>query len=70
MILYMYIVPRQWLTTPWDEIFMNRNILSLRSFVAKFKIISLKSDFIHLFYDLIHVYSSGAGADRPQGAKV
>ena len=31
--------------------------------------ISLKSDFIHFFHDLIHVYSLGAGADSPQGTK-
>ena len=30
---------------------------------------SLKSDFIHFFHDLIHVYSPGAGADSPQGKK-
>ena len=35
------------------------------------KKICFKSDFIHLFFpDLIHVYSPGAGADSPQGAKV
>ena len=28
---------------------------------------SLKSDFLHFFHDLIHVYSSRAGADSPQG---
>ena len=26
---------------------------------------SLKSDFIHFFHDLIHVYSPGAGTDSP-----
>ena len=30
------------------------------------KNMSLKSDFIQFFYDLMHVYSPGAGADRPQ----
>ena len=50
MILYMYIVP---LGRNFD---VNRNILSLRSFVASFKNISLKSDFIHFFHDFIHVY--------------
>ena len=28
---------------------------------------SLKSDFIHFFHDLIHVYSPGAGAKAPRG---
>ena len=71
MILYMYIAPGQSLTTPWGWNFnVNRNILSLRSFVAHFKRISLKSDFIHFFFSwLIHVYSTRAGADSPQGTK-
>ena len=71
MILYMYIAPGQGLTTPWGRNFnVNRNIMSLRSFVAGFKKISLKSDFIHfVFHDFIHVYSPRAGADSPQGTK-
>ena len=70
MILYMYIAPGQRLTTPWGQNFdVNRNSLSLHSFVASFKKISLKSDFIPFFHDLIHVYSPGAGADSPQGTK-
>ena len=64
MILYMYIAPGQGLTTPWGQSFnVNRNVLSLHSFVASLKTMSLKSN----FHDLIHVYSSGAGADSPQG---
>ena len=31
------------------------------------KEISLKSDFIHFFHDLIHVYSSGQGHTAPRG---
>ena len=38
MILYMYIAPGQGLTTSWGRNFdVNRNILSLRSFVASLK---------------------------------
>ena len=48
---------------------VNRNVLSLRSFAAILKQMSLKSDFIHLFHDVIHVYSPRAGADSPQGTK-
>ena len=33
------------------------------------KKMSLKSEFIHFFHDLIHVYSPRAGAYRPQGTK-
>ena len=51
----MYISPGQGLTTPWERNFdVNRNILSLRPFVA-FQKISLKSDFIHFFHDFIRV---------------
>ena len=66
MILYMYIAPGQGLITPWEQNFdVNRNILSLQSFVASFKNICLKSDFIQFFHDFIHVYSPRAGADSP-----
>ena len=38
----------------------NRKALSLYPFVASFKEISLKSDFIHFFHVLVHVYSPRA----------
>ena len=64
----MYIAPGLRLTTPWGLNFdVNRNILTLRSFVESLKKISLKSDFIHFFHDLIHVYSPGAGQTAPRG---
>ena len=70
MILYMYIALGQRLTTPWRRNFdVNRNSLSLRSFVASFKQISLKSDFIQFIHDFIYTNSPGAGADSPQGTK-
>ena len=72
MILYMYIhvAPGKGLTTPRGRNFyVNRNILTLWSFVASFKKISLKSDFMQFFHDFIHVYSPGAGADSPKGTK-
>ena len=40
--------------------YVNRNILSLWSFVGRFKDISLKSDFMQFCHDLIHVYSPEA----------
>ena len=53
----MYIAPGQGLTTPWGRNFdVNRNILSLRLFVASSKIFSFKSDFIHFFHDFTHIY--------------
>ena len=70
MILYMYIALGQGQTAPREQSFdVNRNVLSLHSFVASFKKMSLKSDFIQFSHDLIHVYSPGAGADSPQGTK-
>ena len=53
------------------KFYVNRNVLSLHWFVASLKKMSLKSDFIYnYFHDLIHVYSSGAGADSPRGDKI
>ena len=53
MILCMYIAPGQGQTTSWRRTFdVNRKVLSLCPFVASFKKISLKSDFIH---DVFHV---------------
>ena len=66
----MYIALGQGQTVPKGHSFdVNRNVLSLHSFVASFKNMSLKSDFIHFFYDLIHVYSPRAETDSPQGTK-
>ena len=68
MILYMYIAPEQGLTTRSGWNFnVNRNILSLWSFVASFKKISLKSDFIPFFSYFIHVYSRRSGAVNHRG---
>ena len=39
--------------------YVNRKALSLYLLVASFKEISLKSDYIHFFHDLIHVYDPG-----------
>ena len=55
--MYIY-SPEQWQTAPRGQNFdVNSNALSLYPFVASFKEISLKFDFIHFFHDLIHVYS-------------
>ena len=44
MILYMYIAPGKELITLWGwNVYVNRNIVSLRSFIASFNKISLKS---------------------------
>ena len=46
----MYIALGQEQTAPRGQNFdVNRNVLSLHSFVASFKKISVKSDFIHSF---------------------
>ena len=70
MILYMYIAPGQGQRAPREQSFnVNSNVLSLHSFVASFKKMSLESDFIHFFLDLIRVYNPGTEADSPQGTK-
>ena len=48
---------------------VNRKALSLCPFVASFREISLKSDFIHNFSCFIHVYSPRAGAYNPLGSE-
>ena len=70
MILYMYIAPGQGLTTSWGRNFdVNRNILILWSFVASFKKISSKSDFIQFFFFMIlYMYiAPGQGQTAPRG---
>ena len=50
MILHMYIAQGQGQTAPRGQNFdVNRNVLSLHSFAASFKKMSLKSDFIQFF---------------------
>ena len=47
---------------------VNRNILSLRSFVASFIKISLKSDFIQKFFMILYMYiAPGQGQAAPRG---
>ena len=66
----MYIAPGHGQTAPRGQnLDVNRKVLSLYPFVASFKEISLKSDFMHFFHDLIHVYTPRAGAYSPQGTK-
>ena len=71
MILYTYIALGQGQTAPRSRSFdVNRNVLSLLSFVASFKKMFLKSDFIQFFHDLIHVYSPGARGIQAPGDKI
>ena len=66
----MYIAPGQGQTAPRGQnLDVNRKALSLYPFVASFKEISWKSDFIHFFHDLIHVYSPRAGDTAPRGQR-
>ena len=71
MILYMYIhvAPGQGLTTPRGRNFyVNRNILSLWSFVASCKKNLFESDCMQFFHDFIHVYvAPGQGQTAPRG---
>ena len=52
----------------WQNFDVNRNIFSLQSFVASFKKISLKSDFIHLFFMILYIYRPWGR--QPPGDKV
>ena len=65
----MFTAPGHGQTAPRGQNFaVNRKALSPYSFIASFKEISLKSDFIHFFFhDLIHACSSGTGGIQPQG---
>ena len=66
----MYIAPGQGQTAPRGQnLNVNRKALSLYPFVASFKEISLKSDSIHFFHDLIMYIAPGQGAYSPQGTK-
>ena len=60
--------PRQGQTTHWGQkLYDNRKAFSLSPYVASFKMISSKSDFIHISNDFIHVYSPGQGQKIPWG---
>ena len=60
--------PGQGHTTHWGQNFDdNRKAFSLCPYVASFKMISSKSNFIHNFNDFIHAYSPGARAYYPLG---
>ena len=65
----MYIAPEQRQTAHRGQSFyVNRNALSLLSFVASFKIISSKSDFIHFFFMILYMYIvPGHGQTAPSG---
>ena len=62
----MYIAPGQVQTNPWGQNFdVNTKALSFWPFVASFKKITLKSDFLNIFNVFMHVYSPRPGADNP-----
>ena len=67
----MYIAPGQGQTTLCGQNpDVNRKALSLCPFVASFKKISLKSDFMYIiFHVFIHVYIPRARADNPLGSE-
>ena len=66
----MYIAPSQGQKASRVQNFDVNKALELYLFVASFKEISLKSDFIHFFFhDLIHVYSPGQEHTAPKGTK-
>ena len=63
----MHTAPGQGLTATWRPNFdVNRNILSLGSFVASLKQTALKSGFIHFFRDFMYI-ALGQGQTAPRG---
>ena len=66
----MYIAAGQGQTTPGDKILMSTETsCHFGHLLQVSKKKTLKSDFIHIFHDFIHVYSPRAGADNPLGTK-
>ena len=67
----MYIALGEGQTAPRGQNFdVNRKTLSLYQFVAGFKEISLKSDFMRCFFTILYMYiAPGQGAYSPQGTK-
>ena len=52
---------------------VNRNLLSLQSFATSFKKISLKSDFIQIFFMILYMHihvAPGQGLTTPRGRNV
>ena len=63
-------IPQPWAGADnilWTNFDDNRKAFSLCPYVASVKVISSKSDFIHIFNDFIHVYSPRARAYNPLG---
>ena len=67
--MYIHVAPGQGLTTPRGRNFyVNRNILSLWSFVTSCKKIFLKSDFMQFFFMILYMYiAPGQGQTAPRG---
>ena len=71
MILYMYIAPGKRQTTPWGQTFdVTRKPSSLCPFVAGFKKIALKSDYISFFFMFHHMYIATDRGRQPIGDKI
>ena len=69
MILYMYIAPGHGPTTTWRRNFdVNRNILSLRSFVASFKK-SVRSLILYIVFMISYMYIAPGQGQTTQGQK-
>ena len=67
----MYIAPGQKQTTPWWQSFdVNRKPRSLWPFVASFKMISLNSDFIHIFLIILYMYIAPGQGQKTLGVKI
>ena len=69
--MYIHVAPGQGLTTTRGRNFyVNRNISSLWSFVASFKKVSLKSDFVPIFFMILYMFIAPGRGRQPPGLKV
>ena len=65
----MYVAAGQGETTLEDNFLMEAERTYLFDRWLHVSKISSTSDFMHIFYDFIHVYSPGTRADNPLGTK-
>ena len=67
----MYIALGQGQKTPWGQTLGgNRKAFSLFPFVANFKMISLRSDFMHIFKMILYMYMAPGKGRQTPGVKI
>ena len=70
MVLYMHIAPGLGQTAPGDKVLRSTEMSCHFIHLLQVSKTCLRSlTLYNFFYDLIHVYSPGGGADSPKGTK-